>query len=498
MDLEADDRLVPGEDLVERARGAGHGTASLAPAPGRTACARLTPAGHAGNKRSMRGRPDPAGDFEEFQASALFCGRCRTARPVRERLLLVLPDGELYEYLCAACGSSVGTRKAEAAAAAAAGPRLRAALFDSGDAPAVTSRPMMTAPIDLRSDTVTRPTPAMRKAMAEAEVGDDVFGEDPTVARLEARVAELLGFEAALFVPSGTMGNAIAIRVLTSRGDEVLVERRSHVVRYELSALSVLSGVMPRMVDAPAGHLTPDDRPGRRGPPAYYKSDVTLVVLENTHNLAGGTVLGAAESREVIAAAREAGFAIHVDGARIWNAAVALGVSPSALVAGADTVMTCLSKGLGCPVGSLVASSRTRIEKARRVRKLLGGGMRQAGVLAAAGLVALDESLPAAGRGPLPRAAARGGPGSRPRACGSPRRRRTSWWPPSRVARPRRSSPPSRTRGSSPSRWTPGRCASSPTATSARRTARGRSPPSTSPSPEPPFGYRSVRCRVVD
>ena len=249
-------------------------------------------------------------------------------------------------------------------------------------------------PIDLRSDTVTRPTPRMRQAMAEAEVGDDVFGEDPTVRRLETRVAELLGFEAALFVPSGTMGNAIAIRILTERGDEVLVERRSHVVRYELSAMSVLSGVMPRMVDAPDGHLRPEQVREAVAPPAYYKSDVRLVVLENTHNLAGGTVLGLAETQEVVGAVREAGFRLHVDGARIWNAAVALGVEASALVAGADTVMTCLSKGLGCPVGSLVASSRERIEKARRVRKLLGGGMRQAGILAAAGLVALDEAIP--------------------------------------------------------------------------------------------------------
>jgi threonine aldolase len=248
-------------------------------------------------------------------------------------------------------------------------------------------------PIDLRSDTLTRPTPGMRKAMADAEVGDDVFGEDPTVRRLEARVAKLLGFEAALFVPSGTMGNAIAIRLLTERGDEVLVERRSHVVRYELSAMSVLSGVMPRAVEAPAGHITPEQVREAVAPPVYYKSDVSLVVLENTHNLAGGTIQGVAEARAVIAASREVGFRVHVDGARIWNAAVALGVSPSALVAGADTVMTCLSKGLGCPVGSLVVSSRERIEEARRVRKQLGGGMRQVGVLAAAGLWALDEAL---------------------------------------------------------------------------------------------------------
>ncbi|MGE5126270.1 MAG: threonine aldolase family protein [Betaproteobacteria bacterium] len=244
--------------------------------------------------------------------------------------------------------------------------------------------------IDLRSDTVTRPTPEMRRAMAEAEVGDDVYGEDPTVSRLERRVAELVGMEAALFVPSGTMGNAIAIRVLTQRGDEVLVERRSHVVRFELSGMSLLSGVMPRMVDAPGGHLGAEQVRAAVAPRAYYKSDVSLVVLENTHNLGGGTVQGVAQLQAVVAAAREAGFRVHLDGARLWNASVALGVAPAALCAGVDTVMTCLSKGLCAPVGSLIASTRERIEEARRVRKLLGGGMRQAGVLAAAGLVALD------------------------------------------------------------------------------------------------------------
>jgi len=249
-------------------------------------------------------------------------------------------------------------------------------------------------PIDLRSDTVTRPTPEMRRAMAEAEVGDDVYGEDPTVNRLEARTAEILGLEAALFVPSGTMGNAIAVRLLTQRGDEVLVERRSHVVRYELSSMSALSGVMPRMVDAEGGHLTAKDVRAAVAPRAYYKSDVSLVVVENTHNLGGGTVERVEEVEAVVAACREAGFRVHVDGARIWNAAVALGVPPAALVAGADTVMTCLSKGLCCPVGSLVASSRERVEEARRVRKLLGGGMRQAGILAAAGLVALETMIP--------------------------------------------------------------------------------------------------------
>jgi threonine aldolase len=249
-------------------------------------------------------------------------------------------------------------------------------------------------PIDLRSDTVTRPTPEMRRAMAEAEVGDDVYGEDPTVNRLEQKAAEMLGMEAALFVPSGTMGNAIAVRLLTERGDEVLVERRSHVVRYELAGMSVISGVMPRMVDGAGGHLAPDQVRQAVSPHAYYKSDVKLVVLENTHNLGGGTVQAVAEQRAVIAAARECGFRVHLDGARLWNAAVALGVPPAALAEGADTVMTCLSKGLCAPAGSLVVSTRERIAEARRVRKLLGGGMRQAGVLAAAGLVALETLVP--------------------------------------------------------------------------------------------------------
>ncbi len=248
--------------------------------------------------------------------------------------------------------------------------------------------------IDLRSDTVTQPTPEMRRAMAEAEVGDDVYGEDPTINRLEARAAEVLGTEAALFVPSGTMGNAIAIRLLTERGDEVLAERRSHVCRYELSGMSQISGVMPRIVDAPGGHLTPDLVRAAVTPRRYYTSDVTLVVLENTHNLGGGTVQGVAEHRAVVAAAKECGFKLHLDGARIWNAAVALGVAPAELTRGADTVMTCLSKGLCAPAGSLIASTRERIADARRVRKLLGGGMRQAGVLAAAGLVAIDSLVP--------------------------------------------------------------------------------------------------------
>ena len=204
--------------------------------------------------------------------------------------------------------------------------------------------------IDLRSDTVTQPTPEMRRAMAEAEVGDDVYGEDPTINRLEARAAEVLGTEAALFVPSGTMGNAIAIRLLTERGDEVLAERRSHVCRYELSGMSQISGVMPRIVDAPGGHLTPDLVRAAVTPLRYYASDVTLVALENTHNLGGGTVQGVAEHRAVVAAAKECGFKLHLDGARIWNAASVVqptmlpGFSVSSFTSPLEMVTRCMSK----------------------------------------------------------------------------------------------------------------------------------------------------------
>jgi threonine aldolase len=248
--------------------------------------------------------------------------------------------------------------------------------------------------IDLRSDTVTRPTPEMRRAMAEAVVGDDVYGEDPTVNRLQAAAAERLGYEAALWVPSGVMGNEIAIRVLTRPGQEVLCEERSHVVQYELAGMAALSGVMPRTVPGEGGRLGPAAIRAAVRPHAYYRSDLALAVLENTHNLAGGTVYTAEETRDALAACREAGLAVHLDGARLWNAAVALGVAPRALAAGFDTVMVTLSKGLCAPAGSLLLARRERIEEARRVRKQLGGGMRQVGVLAAAGLVALETMVP--------------------------------------------------------------------------------------------------------
>jgi threonine aldolase len=244
--------------------------------------------------------------------------------------------------------------------------------------------------IDLRSDTVTRPTAEMRRAMAEAEVGDDVYGEDPTVNRLQEEAARRLGFEAALWVPTGVMGNEIAIRIQTRPGQEVLADARSHVVQYELAGMAVLSGVMPRIVHAANGLVTAGDIRAAVRPSAYFRSDLGLVVLENTHNLAGGTVADEAMMREAIAAAHEAGLPVHVDGARLWNAAAALGVEPRQLVAEADTTMVTLSKGLCAPAGSILLGRRVLIEEARRVRKQLGGGMRQVGILAAAGRVALD------------------------------------------------------------------------------------------------------------
>jgi threonine aldolase len=247
--------------------------------------------------------------------------------------------------------------------------------------------------IDLRSDTVTRPTAAMRKAMAEAEVGDDLYGEDPTVNRLQEEASRRLGFEKALFVPSGTMANEIAIRLLTEPGQLVLAEERSHVVQNEMGGMAVLSGCMPATISAPDGKVTPDHIRRAQKPPLVVRPVVGLVVLENTHNFAGGTVYTVEETRVAIAAAREAGWKVHIDGARIWNASVALGVPPRELAAGADTLMVDFSKGLCCPVGALLLMPSSLHEKARRVRQQLGGGMRQAGVIAAPALVALDSMV---------------------------------------------------------------------------------------------------------
>ncbi len=246
--------------------------------------------------------------------------------------------------------------------------------------------------VELRSDTFTLPTPEMRRAMAEAEVGDDVYGEDPTVNRLEARAAEMFGKEAALFVPSGCMGNLIAIKVWTHHGNEVICDERSHVNLYELASMSAIAGCMPRVVRGENGILEWGQVEQAIRPKIYYDSQTALVCLENTHNMWGGTVYTAKQTADVCAHAAQAGLKVHLDGARIFNAATALSETVAALTASVDSVMFCLSKGLGAPVGSMVVGSRAFVEKARVYRKMFGGGMRQAGVLAAAGLVALEKS----------------------------------------------------------------------------------------------------------
>jgi len=246
--------------------------------------------------------------------------------------------------------------------------------------------------VDLRSDTVTRPTPEMRRAMAEADVGDDVYGEDPSVNRLEARAAEIFDKEAALFVPTGCMGNLIAIKVWTHHGDEVICEERSHVNLYELASMSAIAGCMPRIARAEDGMLSWKQIEAVVRPKIYYDSQTALVCLENTSNMAGGTVYPTAQVNDICVRAHDIGLKVHLDGARIFNAATALGESVAEMTRKVDSVMFCLSKGLGAPVGSMVAGSREFIDKARIYRKMFGGGMRQAGVIAAAGLLALEKS----------------------------------------------------------------------------------------------------------
>jgi len=248
------------------------------------------------------------------------------------------------------------------------------------------------AVVDLRSDTVTRPTPAMRRAMAEAEVGDDVYLEDPTVNTLERRAAEIFGKGAALFVPSGCMGNLIAIKVWTHHGDEVICEERSHVNLYELASMSAIAGCMPRIARGDDGILTWAQIEAVIRPKIYYDSQTALVCIENSHNMAGGTLYTEDQITDICERAHAAGLKVHLDGARVFNAAVALGVDVAEIARNLDSVMFCLSKGLGAPVGSMVVGSHAFIEKARIYRKMFGGGMRQAGVLAAAGKIALEES----------------------------------------------------------------------------------------------------------
>src|SRR6267142_682670 len=246
--------------------------------------------------------------------------------------------------------------------------------------------------VDLRSDTVTRPTAEMRRAMAEAEVGDDVYGEDPTVNRLERRAAETFGKEAALFVPTGCMGNLIAIKVWTHHGNEVICEERGHVNLYELASMSAIAGCMPRAVRGEDGILTWKQVEAGIRPKIYYDSQTALICLENTVNMWGGTVYPTAQVEEICDRAHGMDLKVHLDGARIFNAATALGENVAHMARKVDSVMFCLSKGLGAPVGSMVAGGKAFIERARIYRKMFGGGMRQAGVIAAAGLIALEKS----------------------------------------------------------------------------------------------------------
>jgi threonine aldolase len=252
---------------------------------------------------------------------------------------------------------------------------------------------MIAAMIDLRSDTVTRPTPAMRRAMAAAEVGDDVYREDPTVLKLEDLAASSVGFPAALFVPTGTMGNQLAVHLQTRPGSEVIIEARGHIFNFEMGAMAVWSGALPRPIVTDNGLLEPVQVEAAIAPKVSYRTPTRLLALENTHNLWSGLPMDAARTRALIEVAHAHGVPVHLDGARIFNAAAALGTSAAELAAGCDTVMFCLSKGLAAPVGSMLVGSRELIEEAVRARKLFGGGMRQVGVLAAAGIVALTEMV---------------------------------------------------------------------------------------------------------
>jgi len=247
--------------------------------------------------------------------------------------------------------------------------------------------------IDLRSDTVTTPSPAMRRAMAEAEVGDDLLDGDPTTRRLEERVAALLGKEAALFFPSGTQANQVAVHVLAPRGSEAVVEADAHLVHFEQAAAAVLSGVQLLPVPGINGVLAPEQVAAAIRQESAFLPRTSLVTIENTHNAAGGRVTPPEVMDALAAVARERGLPVHVDGARLWNAAVATGASPARLVRDATTVMVSFSKGLGCPVGSCLAGPRAVIEEAWQARARFGGGMRQTGILTAACLYALDHHL---------------------------------------------------------------------------------------------------------
>ncbi len=249
--------------------------------------------------------------------------------------------------------------------------------------------------IDLRSDTVTKPTPAMRRAMAEAEVGDDVYGEDPTVNRLQELAAEIFEKEAAIFVPTGSMGNQTAVKLHTRHGQEVVIEERGHIFNFEMATMAAFSGCVARPVHSKdgSGILTWEEIAGAiHANAAYYVAPTGLIAIENSHNLAGGSVMTRARAEEICEGAHAMNLPVHLDGARIFNAATAQNETVANLARPVDSVMFCLSKGLGAPVGSILLGTKAFIDEARSVRKMLGGGMRQAGVLAAAGLVALQET----------------------------------------------------------------------------------------------------------
>jgi threonine aldolase len=252
-------------------------------------------------------------------------------------------------------------------------------------------QPAFSMPIDLRSDTVTKPSPEMRRAMAEAEVGDDVYLEDPTINKLQARAAEIFGREAALFVPSGSMGNLVAIKCWTQPGHEVIVEERGHIHQFEMDSISAVCGCMPRTTYVEDGIMTWGIVEPLIRPKVYYRAQTALVSLESSHNMAGGTVYPPEVSDEICDRAHDAGLRVHLDGARIFNVAVHLRRDVAEITKKFDSVMFCLSKGLGAPVGSMLVGSREFIERARIYRKLFGGGMRQVGVLGAAGLIALEK-----------------------------------------------------------------------------------------------------------
>ncbi|MDP4173518.1 MAG: GntG family PLP-dependent aldolase [Bacteroidota bacterium] len=249
--------------------------------------------------------------------------------------------------------------------------------------------------IDLRSDTITRPSEEMRKVMYEAEVGDDVFKEDPTVNRLQGYAAELLGKEAALFVSSGVMGNQLCLNILTSPRDEVICEMDAHIFNYESGSPAVLSGIQLLPITGKYGVYTPEQaEPFIRPKSAYYMPTTRVIAIENTHNRAGGTINPISNIKGLGELARKHNLYYHMDGARIWNASVATGISVKEYASYFDTISCCLSKGLGAPVGSVIAGSKDLIDKAFRIRKAWGGGMRQVGILAAAGLYALQNNIP--------------------------------------------------------------------------------------------------------